>query len=176
MNTSEIEHQPVYRTSPKRDFARTVKGESEGDICMTASFERLRVLVADDDFLIASTLSQILRLSGFEAETASSGEEAVAVATKRAPDVFISDVVMGGITGIEAAIRVLEIAPNCLVILISGQAGTVDQLAESRRRGYKFEILSKPVHPNVLLDLIAAFARDRSSTKVHDLAQTSASY
>jgi DNA-binding NtrC family response regulator len=141
---------------------------------MQNSFEKLRVLVADDDYLIASTLSQILRLSGYEAETVSSGEEAVAVAAKRIPDVFISDVVMGGITGIEAAIRVLEIVPACLVILISGQASTVNQLGGARRMGHEFEILSKPVHPKVLLEQIAAFAINRTSAKANRCAQAGA--
>src|ERR1700733_4394611 len=90
--------------------------------CMPDICQRLRILVADDDCVIASTLTQILRLSGYEAETVSSGEEAIAVAAKHKPDVLISDVVMGGITGIESAIRILEIVPECLVILISGQA------------------------------------------------------
>jgi CheY-like chemotaxis protein len=128
------------------------------DIC-----RRLRILVADDDCVIASTLTQILRLSGYEAETVSSGEEAVAAAAKHKPDVLISDVVMGGITGIESAIRILEIVPECLVILISGQANQLDGV---RRIGHEFEILSKPVHPKVLLEHIAAFATKRASAEL----------
>jgi CheY-like chemotaxis protein len=126
---------------------------------------KLRILVADDDSVIASTLSQILRLSGYEAETVSSGEEAVSTAAKRRPDILITDVVMGGITGIEAAIRILDIIPACLVILISGQANTTDHLAGACRHGHQLEILPKPVHPKVLLERIAAFTAERAITK-----------
>ncbi len=125
---------------------------------------KFRVLVADDDCVVASTLSQILRLSGYEAETVSSGEEAVASAAKRRPDVLISDVVMGGITGIEAANRILEIVPACLVILVSGQANTTDHLARACM-GHQLEILPKPVHPKVLLERIATFTAEQALAK-----------
>lgn len=118
----------------------------------------IRVLVADDDCVIAKTLAQILRLNGYEAEEVNSGEDAIRAALVRAPDVFISDVVMGGISGIEAAARVLEINPACLVALISGQANTADLLAQHPVGQLALEILSKPVHPKVLLDRLATFA------------------
>ncbi|HEY2472971.1 MAG TPA: response regulator [Terracidiphilus sp.] len=116
----------------------------------------IRVLVADDDYVIATTLSQILRLNGYETETVNSGEAAIAAALLRSPDVLISDVVMGGISGIEAAARIVEIHPACVVILISGQANTADLLPGNRDARGPFEILLKPIHPGALLDRIAA--------------------
>ena len=130
-------------------------------------YGRLRILVADDDWVIASTLAQILCLAGHDAETVSSGEEAIAAATRNKPDVLISDVVMSGITGIEAAINILEFVPECLVILFSGQANTANQLDSAHRLGYEFEILTKPVHPKVLLDLVADFALERTARDIH---------
>ncbi len=127
---------------------------------------KFRILVADDDSVIANTLSQILRLSGYETETVSSGEEAISTAAKRKPDILITDVVMGGISGVEAAIRILEFIPACLVILISGQANTTDHLARACRHGHQLEILPKPVHPKVLLQRIAAFTAERALTNV----------
>jgi CheY-like chemotaxis protein len=130
---------------------------------MLPTLSRLRVLVADDDRVIANTLSQILRMSGYETETVNSGEDAVAAAAIRCPDVLISDVVMGGISGIEAAARILEMIPACLVILISGQASTANFFANARHAGPEFEILLKPVHPGVLLERIAILANGRRS-------------
>lgn len=127
---------------------------------------KFRILVADDDRVIAHTLSQILNLSGYETETVNSGEEAVSTAARHRPDILITDVVMGGITGIEAALRILEFIPACLVILISGQANTTDQLASACRHGHQLEILPKPVHPHVLLERIAAFTAQRTLTKL----------
>ena len=122
---------------------------------MTDSWSQVRVLVADDDFVIASTWSQILRLNGYDAESVGSGEEAVDSASRRPPDVLISDVFMGGISGIETANRILEIHPECLVLLISGQAN-LDHLLDKTQSEHEFEILSKPIRPEILLDRIAA--------------------
>lgn len=114
-----------------------------------------RILVADDDSAIAWSLSQILELSGYETEAVMSGEEAIESARKVAPDALISDVVMGGINGIEAAIQIQELAPQCRVILFSGQASTIDLLESARERGYQFEILTKPVMPQILLERLS---------------------
>jgi DNA-binding NtrC family response regulator len=122
---------------------------------LAESLPKLRVLVADDDIVIASTWSQILRLSGYDAESVCSGEEAIDAARRRPPDVLISDVFMGGINGIETANRILEIQPECVVILISGQANTSPLLNNSLPPGFAFEILIKPIRPEILLDRIA---------------------
>jgi DNA-binding response OmpR family regulator len=110
-----------------------------------------RVLVADDEEVIADTLAIILDHAGFEARAVYSGEEAVETARTFKPDMLISDVVMGGITGIDAALQVRAQLPSCKVLLFSGQAATVDLLGEACRQGHAFELLSKPVHPADLL-------------------------
>jgi len=70
------------------------------------------------------------------------------------PDVLISDVVMRGITGIEVAIHVHQHFPACRVLLFSGQASTSDLIQAADTKGYRFDILTKPVHPEVLLDYV----------------------
>lgn len=114
----------------------------------------LRILVVDDEQVIADTLTAILARSGFDAQTAYSGEQAVQMAADLPPDVLISDVGLRGMNGVEAAIRILGRAPGCRVILFSGQASTRDLLCDSRARGYQFEILNKPVHPRTLLECL----------------------
>jgi len=112
---------------------------------------RVKVLVADDEQVIANTLVMILRQAGFDARAVYSGEEAVEMAQRFQPKLLISDVIMPGITGIEAAIKVRAELPSCKVLLFSGQAATVDLLEKARSRNYNFEILAKPVHPADLL-------------------------
>jgi CheY-like chemotaxis protein len=143
---------------------------------MSQALPGFRILVADDDRVIAKTMSQILRLSGYDVDVVCSGEEAVIVAAKTGPDVFISDVLMGGITGIEAAIRILEIVPACRVILISGHANTAHRLDGARHKKHNFEILTKPVHPKVLLERIAAFATERTLAHMQRDIQSIARY
>jgi len=106
-----------------------------------------KVLVADDERVIADTLSMILNQSGFEARAVYSAEKALELATTFQPDMLISDVIMADLNGIDAAIQF-----RALLLLFSGQAATADLLEKARTRGYEFEILAKPVHPKDLLN------------------------
>jgi DNA-binding response OmpR family regulator len=112
---------------------------------------RPKVLVADDEKLIADTLAIILNASGFEARAVYSGEEVLAMTQSFTPDLLISDVMMPGINGIEAAIEARAKLPFCKVLLISGQATTIDLLEKARAQNHEFETLAKPVHPAELL-------------------------
>jgi DNA-binding response OmpR family regulator len=124
-------------------------------ICNTAPEEILmtppRVLVADDKRVIADTLTTILNQSGFEARAVYSGETAVEMASVFKPEMLISDVIMCGLSGIDAAIQIRALLPNIKILLFSGQAATADLLEDARSRGHDFEILAKPVHPQDLL-------------------------
>jgi CheY-like chemotaxis protein len=113
---------------------------------------KTKVLVADDERVIANTLAIILQHAGFEALAVYSGEEAVELARTFQPDILISDVVMAMITGIEAAIQICTVLPACRILLFSGQADTADLLEDARQRNYDFDLLAKPIHPLVLLN------------------------
>ena len=110
-----------------------------------------KVLVADDEQVIANTLAIILNQAGFEAKAVYSGESAVEIIDQFQPNMLISDVIMTGMTGIEAAIKIREKLPTCKILLFSGQAATADLLEKARAQGHEFEILAKPVHPTDLL-------------------------
>ena len=71
-------------------------------------FER-RILIADDERVIADTLAAILGQVGFRTRAVYSGETALEIAEFYLPDMFISDVVMGGMTGVEAAVNLSRI-------------------------------------------------------------------
>ena len=110
-----------------------------------------KVLVADDEQVIANTLAIILNQAGFEARAVYSGEKVLEALEDFQPDMLISDVIMTGMTGIEAAIATREKMPTCKILLFSGQATTADLLEKARQEGHEFEILAKPVHPTDLL-------------------------
>jgi len=110
-----------------------------------------KVLVADDEQVIANTLAIILNQHGFEARAVYSGEKALEELDSFQPDMLISDVIMTGMTGIEVAIETRKKLPNCKVLLFSGQAATADLLERARAQGHEFDILAKPVHPTDLL-------------------------
>lgn len=115
-----------------------------------------KVLVVDDERVIADTLAMILNQSGFDARAVYSGEKAVELASTYAPDMLITDVIMNDLNGIDAAIQIRSLLPKIKILLFSGQAATADLLEKARARGYEFEILAKPVHPQDLLNRLKA--------------------
>jgi len=110
------------------------------------SRERRRVLVVDDQKLIADTLAEILGNEGFEAIAAYDGWEALEKVGRFQPDWLLSDVLMPRMTGVELAIAIRRNHPKIEILLFSGQAGISDILEDGQRRGYEFELMAKPVH------------------------------
>ncbi len=122
--------------------------------------KRHKVLVVDDDRVIASTLSAIFESVGYETATAYSGEEAFQVACAFQPDCIVSDVMMGELNGIEAAIEILRELPRCKVVFISGNAPCRDLMGNAIAQGFNFEVLAKPVPMPELLTRIAEICSD----------------
>lgn len=116
--------------------------------------KKQRIIVIDDEVLIAETVAEILNDQGFEATPVSDGAAAIELAKDLRPDIVLSDVIMPGLNGIEAGIRIREIVPHCRLILFSGQAATVDLLAKARQQGHRFDILAKPIKPEQLIAVI----------------------
>ena len=56
--------------------------------------------------------------------------------------------------GIELAITIQRVFPECQILLFSGQATTVDLLAAANNAGHQFTLLSKPVPPERLLAMV----------------------
>ena len=113
--------------------------------------KKTRVLVIDDEQVIADTLAKILDLNGYDASAVYTGTAAVESAKALQPELVISDVIMPDMNGIEAAISIRSFLPDCKILLFSGQAATADLLENARAQGHEFEILAKPVHPSDLL-------------------------
>jgi len=120
-----------------------------------------RVLVIDDEQVIADTLKMIFAEEGFDAHAVYSGAAALEQARLLKPNFIVSNVILPGANGIETALAICRILPNCKVILISGQAATTDVLEKARAEGHEFEIFAKPVEPEILIQ------RLRSGLKVN---------
>ena len=120
---------------------------------------KLKVIVIDDEALIADTVAEILNHAGLDATPVSDPAEAIQLAQNMQPDVVLSDVIMPGMNGIEAGIKIREMVPRCRIILFSGQAATVDLLEKARKQGHQFDILGKPVKPEQLISVIRAGTR-----------------
>lgn len=109
------------------------------------------VFVVDDETVISTTLAMILRNQGFNARAFDNPVEALQAAYEMQPDLVITDVAMPMLSGIDLAIQLRELCPDCKVLLFSGFAATADLLQGARAKGHEFELLSKPIHPTEIL-------------------------
>jgi CheY-like chemotaxis protein len=110
------------------------------------------VLVVDDHKLIADTICEILRNSGYQAVAANDGWSALDLANRFRPEYLISDVLMPKMNGMELAIAVSKMYPRTKILLFSGQAGISEILQDGHRQGYEFDLIPKPIHPLKLID------------------------
>jgi DNA-binding response OmpR family regulator len=91
------------------------------------------VLVADDDDAILLLVTTRLKRDGFEVISARNGEEAIALARERHPDIAVLDIGMPKLDGLEvlAQIRADETLETMRVLLLTAKAQESDM-----RRGY----------------------------------------
>lgn len=125
----------------------------------------LKIIVVDDEPIIADTLVNILNGEGYEACAVSDGESAIKWAEMIRPDALITDVIMPGINGIETAKAVMRLLPNCRIILFSGQVASTNLLAKASAEGYAFEVLAKPVNPDQLLERLKSAPKGAAQSK-----------
>jgi len=113
-----------------------------------------KVFVVDDERAIAFTLATILQQSGFAAAAFTNPVEALRAAQTEPPDLVISDVVMPELSGLDLALQLHAICPNCKIILFSAQTATASLLNAVRENDHHFDFLMKPAHPTDLLRAI----------------------
>jgi CheY-like chemotaxis protein len=113
-----------------------------------------RVLVVDDEVVIADTMALILRRSGFDCQVAYDGSSGIDLARNWNPNILLCDVYMPQFSGVDIAIQLRTLLPQCRIFLISGRADVDDLLRDARANGFHFDLLVKPVHPAELLKIL----------------------
>jgi CheY-like chemotaxis protein len=117
--------------------------------------EAKRVLVVDDEHIIADTLAMIFSRSGYQARAVYSAEQATSVVADWHPDLAVIDVFLPGMNGVDLAILMKAEYPDCHILLFSGQTATSDLLEGARKAGHHFEVHAKPVPPVEILDIVS---------------------
>jgi len=111
-----------------------------------------RILIVDDDRQMVRTLSDIVRIHGWEPSGAYSGEEAVEEVRKESYSAVLMDVKMAGINGVTAFREMKRIRPNIRVVLMTAYTAA-DIIAEAEREG-ALKVLAKPVVLSGLIEML----------------------
>lgn len=111
-----------------------------------------RVLVVDDDRLVADTLNLVFQANGYESEAVYSAADALARARTFTPGLLLCDISMPDENGLELAETLQQEMPDCKLLMLTAYASNVvkvDQHASRTQRPLK--LLSKPCRPETLL-------------------------
>jgi signal transduction histidine kinase len=115
---------------------------------------RRNILIADDNQDALESLALMLRLEGHEVHCASDGEEALALAGLRRPEIVVLDVGMPKLDGCEVArrIRAESWGRDAVLVALTGWGQEVDR-RRSREAGFDMHLV-KPVDPATICDML----------------------
>jgi len=113
-----------------------------------------RVLVVDDDHVIATTLAMVLNGSGFSAVAAFTGPEALRHAHASHFDILITDVMMEPIDGVKLAIAFRNVMPASHIFLFTGTSEAAQTMLAASNAGYDFRLFSKPLEPAHIIETL----------------------
>jgi len=119
-----------------------------------------KILVIDDERSIRNTLKDILEYEKYEVDLAEDGNKGIEKIRSAEYDVVLCDIKMPGIDGIEVLERLVVLAPDTPVVMISGH-GNIDTAVDSIKKG-AFDYIEKPLDLNRLLITIRN-AMDKSN-------------
>ena len=119
-----------------------------------------KILVIDDERSIRNTLKDILEYEKYDVDLAEDGNKGLEMIRSGEYDVVLCDIKMPGLDGIEVLERVVVLAPDTPVVMISGH-GNIDTAVDSIKKG-AFDYIEKPLDLNRLLITIRN-AMDKSN-------------
>lgn len=111
-----------------------------------------KILVVEDDAGLREALIDTLKLSGYQYVEAESGEDALLMLKEQSVDLVVSDVQMGGMSGLTLLNSIKRSWPN-LPVLIMTAYGTIDDAVQAMRDG-ACNYMAKPFAPEVLLNMV----------------------
>ena len=114
--------------------------------------KNFRVLVVDDERIIADSLRCILEKFGFAVRVAYAAQEALVHAREFLPQLLLTDLSMPGMSGLTMASMIARELPACGVLMLTGDYVALQEACVSGAVLFgRHSILTKPVHPDALL-------------------------
>jgi two-component system response regulator HydG len=120
-------------------------------------------MVVDDEELICEALMAWFVKDGYQVQTALSGEEALECLQGNTIDIFLVDVKMPGMDGIELLSRIKKKQPEAIVIMMTAH-GSIQTAVEAMKRGAS-DYLCKPFDPDTLSLLMERVMMNKSLKK-----------
>jgi two-component system response regulator FlrC len=115
-----------------------------------------KILIVEDDAGLREALVDTLLLGGYQVLEADGAERAMITLGEQSVDLVVSDIQMGGMSGLSLLRSVKNKYPKLPVLLMTAYA-TINDAVQAMRDGAT-DYLSKPFAPEVLLNLVSRYA------------------
>lgn len=107
-----------------------------------------RILIVDDEAVVRDSLADWFRDEGYEADTAESAKIALEKLAHNSWDIFLLDIRMPGIDGLELQRKLKEAQPEATIIIMTAYA-SVESAVEAMKQG-AYDYIIKPFNPDDL--------------------------
>lgn len=118
-----------------------------------------KILVIDDEESIRYSFKTHLMNEGYEVLTAESYSSGLEALTHFNPDLLITDIILGGHTGVDILRKVKDMGMRCPVVIITGEPN-IETAADAVRLG-AFDYLPKPIRKDTLLRVTSHALRNK---------------
>ncbi len=106
----------------------------------------IRILVIDDEEAIRKLFISALKGTGYQVETAESGEQGIEKARETRFNLIFTDLKMPGINGVETLRELWKMGQTVPIYIITAYYDDfLDQLQSAANDGISFQVLKKPV-------------------------------
>jgi two-component system, NtrC family, response regulator HydG len=112
------------------------------------------IMVVDDDDDFRYSLARLLELQEYKVITAINGEDAVRIAGQRVINVAFVDIKMSVMDGLTTSIKLKEINPNIIIVMMTGYRDEVKEIVEEATEKGVLKCLYKPFNVSELKDLV----------------------
>jgi DNA-binding NtrC family response regulator len=112
----------------------------------------LRILIVDDEPIVRKSLASWFEEEGYSVDVAASGRETLEKLTQEEWDIYLLDIKMPGMDGLELQRRIKDINPQATIIIMTAYA-SVETAVEAMKHG-AYDYIVKPFEPDALEHLI----------------------
>ncbi len=125
-----------------------------------------KILVVDDQAGMRLTLKGILSKKGYDVTVAQDGMAALEAVKKTHFQVILMDIKMPGMSGVETFVKIKEVSPNSVVIMMTAFA-LEEEIKRAIREG-AYAVIHKPFEMDKILDIIGECLKDQPLVLVVD--------
>ena len=122
-----------------------------------------QILVVEDDLGLREALVDTLLMAGYECDEVDSGESALIALGKKTYDMVVSDVQMGGMTGLTLLHNIKQKYPDLPVLLMTAYARVNDAVTAMRNGAVDY--IGKPFSPEVLINQVGRYVPPQKVVK-----------